>query len=81
MSPEVSCGGEIEVFPARLIVGRRRVPETGLRPHRHHQHHGPYVPDPMERHETPDPVRFNALESRFHCVRQRADLHDQYKPA
>jgi hypothetical protein len=26
MSPEVSCGGEIEVFPARLIAGRRRVP-------------------------------------------------------
>jgi hypothetical protein len=29
MSPEVSCGGEIEVFPARLIVGRRRVPGPG----------------------------------------------------
>jgi hypothetical protein len=29
ISPEVSCGGEIEVFPARLIVGRRRVPGPG----------------------------------------------------
>jgi hypothetical protein len=57
----------------------RLVPETGPKSHRHHQHHGLYVPDPMERHETPDPLRSNALESRFQCVRQQADLHDQHK--
>ena len=35
--------------------------------------------DPVERHETPDPVRSDAVEPRFHCVRQRTDLHDQHK--
>jgi hypothetical protein len=45
-------------------------PKTGLRSHRHHQHHGSYAPDQFERHETPVPVRSNALEVRFHCVRQ-----------
>jgi hypothetical protein len=31
--------------------------KTGLRSRRHHQHHDPGAPDPVERHETPDPVR------------------------
>jgi hypothetical protein len=52
-------------------------PETGLRSHRHHQHHDPCVPDPAERHETPDPVRSSAVEPRFHGVRQRTELHDE----
>jgi hypothetical protein len=38
----------------------------------------------LERHETPDPVRSDAVESRFHGVRlafgSEADLHDQCKP-
>ena len=29
----------------------------------------------MERHETPDPVRSDAVNPRFHCVRQQADRH------
>ena len=32
MSPEVSCSGEIEVFPARLIVGRAARARTGASP-------------------------------------------------
>ena len=28
------------------------------------------APDPLERHEIPDPVRSNAVEARIHCVRQ-----------
>jgi hypothetical protein len=24
--------------------------------------------DPVERHETPDPVRSDVVEARFHCV-------------
>jgi hypothetical protein len=30
-------------------------------------------PDPKERHETPDPRRSNALNSRFHSVRHKAN--------
>src|SRR5690348_10219451 len=38
------------------------------------------APGPLERHETPDPVRSNAVESRFHGVRpdagrRPADIH------
>jgi hypothetical protein len=51
----------------------RHVPETGLRTRRHHQHHGSYALDQPERHETPDPVRSDAVNSRFHGVRQQAD--------
>jgi hypothetical protein len=51
----------------------RHVPETGLRTRRHHQHHGSYALDQLERHETPDPVRSDAVNSRFHGVRQQAD--------
>jgi hypothetical protein len=34
--------------------------------------------DPAERHETPDPVRPDAVNPRFHGVRHLADLHDQH---
>ena len=40
----------------------------------------------LERHETPDPVRSNAVESRIQCVRpasagvrRRPDSHDQLR--
>jgi len=44
-------------------------PETKLRSHRNHQQHDPGAPGQLERHETPDPVRSNAVKSRFHDVR------------
>ena len=47
-----------------------RTPETELRPRRHHQHHGSGTPRQHERYETPDPVRPDAVEARFHFVRQ-----------
>jgi hypothetical protein len=53
--------------------------KAGLRSRRHHQNHGPYAPGQLERHETPDPVRSNPVDPRFHCVRQQTDLHDQPK--
>src|SRR6476619_191595 len=55
----------------QLLGGGRaaRFEKPGLRSRRHHQHHGPYVPNPVERHETPDPVRSDALKSRIHGVR------------
>jgi hypothetical protein len=37
------------------------------------------MPDPVERRETPDPVRSGAVDPRFHCVWEQADLHDQLK--
>ena len=43
---------------------------TGLRTHRHHQPHGSPAPGQLERHETSDPGRSSAVESRFQCVRQ-----------
>ena len=46
------------------------VPKTGLKSHRHRQQHGPGAPGQLERHETPDPVRPDAVNPRFHCVRQ-----------
>ena len=63
---------------AAWLMGRDRggtVPETGLRSHRHRQHHGPGTPGQSERDETPVPVRSSALEARFQGVRQRTDLH------
>ena len=50
-----------------------RVSLTGLWSRRYQQHHILGRPPIRERHETPDPVRSDALESRFHCVR-----HDGY---
>ena len=44
--------------------------ETGLRTRRHHQHHDPGAPDQPERHETPDPARSDAVNSRFQRVRR-----------
>jgi hypothetical protein len=38
------------------------------------------APDQLERHETPDPVRFNAMESRIHGVRQQADRQGTERP-
>jgi hypothetical protein len=35
------------------------------------------APGELQRHETPDPVRSNAVEVRFHRVRQWTGLHDQ----
>jgi len=39
----------------------RLVPETGLRPHWHRQPHVPGAPGQLERHETPDPARSDAV--------------------
>jgi hypothetical protein len=52
---------------------------TELRTHRHHRHHGSSAPDPGERHETPDPVRSDAVNFLFQGVRQQADRLDQRK--
>jgi SAM-dependent methyltransferase len=59
----------------RPALTRFQDPETGavtldntfrwVAAHRHHQHHGPRVPNPVERHETPDPVRSNAVKPGF----------------
>jgi hypothetical protein len=58
------------------------VPETGLRPRRHHQHHEPGAPGQLERRETPVSVRSNALNVRFHGVRQRPAVSTSHrKPA
>jgi len=40
-----------------LSVVTRPAKKTGLRSHRHHQHRRAGGSEPMERHETPDPVR------------------------
>jgi hypothetical protein len=71
------CRGIAESWPASGSWPGAPLPETGLRSHRHRQPHGPGAPGLAERHETPAPVRSNAVESRFHCLRQRAELHDQ----
>lgn len=55
-----------------LPVVKRPAKKTGLRSHRHHQHHRTGGSEPLERHETPDPVRTNAVKARFQCVRVRA---------
>ena len=33
----------------------------------------PYAPDQPERHETPDPLRSDAVKAQFHCVRQQVN--------
>ena len=65
--------GSIDHATARCIRCRlrRHVQKTGIRTRWHHQHHDPGAPDQPERHETPDPLRSNALDSRFHRVRLR----------
>src|SRR6185437_11783321 len=47
-------------------------PEIGLRSRRPHQHHDSGPPGHLERHETPDPVRSDALNVRFQCVGRSA---------
>jgi hypothetical protein len=44
-------------------------PRTGLRSHRHHQHHRVGAPGQLERHETPDPRRSDAVKPLIQCVR------------
>jgi len=44
--------------------------KTGLKSQRYHQHHDPGASGQLERHETPDPVRSSAVESRIQCVWQ-----------
>src|SRR6185312_2154813 len=48
---------------------------TELRARRHHQHHSSYAPDQPERHETPDPGRSDAVNSRFQGVRPASGWH------
>lgn len=60
-----------------LPVVKRPAKKTGLRSHRHHQHHRTGGSEPLERHETPYPARSDAVKARFHDVRQRTDRHDQ----
>jgi hypothetical protein len=69
MARPARCPGK----PRPASRAARHVPETGLRARPHHQHHGSYALDQPERHETPDPVRPDAVNSRFHGVRQQAD--------
>jgi len=56
---------------AQAVAELAPFPKTGLRSHRHRQPHGPDALGQPERHETPDPARSDAVESRFHGVRQR----------
>ena len=55
-----------------LPVVTRPAKKTGLRSHRHHQHRRTGGSEPLEPHETPDPVRSSAVETRIQCVRVRA---------
>ena len=61
--------------PASPLARARLVPSAflrerkiELRSHRHHQHHTPCVAGQLERHETPDPVRSDAVKPRIQCV-------------
>jgi hypothetical protein len=72
--PRLSRGCRVQAAPGQgcLTNGPRlggTSQKTGLRSRRHHQHHGSPAPDQLERHETPNPVRSNAVEPRFQCVR------------
>src|ERR1700757_613714 len=59
-----------------VIANRRRPdgtrPKTGLRSHWHRQPHDPGVPGSLERHETPDPRRSDAVKPGIQCVRRGA---------
>jgi hypothetical protein len=50
--------------------GPQRGRHNGLPSLRHRQQHGPGVSAQLERHETPDPVRSNAVNAGFQCVRE-----------
>src|SRR6476660_2125298 len=57
---------------AACANGRRpggTCPKTELRSHWHRQPHGSGAPGPLERHETPDPRRSDAVKARIQCVR------------
>jgi len=55
-------GARLAPRPRRLVPSAfPRERKTELRSHRHHQHHAPCVAGQLERHETPDPVRSNAV--------------------
>jgi hypothetical protein len=65
-----------------LPVVTRPAKKTGLRSHRHHQHHRTSESEPLERHETPDAVRTpwkpGSSASAFGfspCVRSRVRAH------
>jgi hypothetical protein len=51
-------------FAGQVYAGA--FPETGLRPRPHH--HPPGAPGHLERHETPDPLRSDAVKARFQRV-------------
>jgi hypothetical protein len=84
MAAAGSCDGRFGMITAMTMTRANRAaeakavaelapfPKTGLRSHRYRQPHGPGALGQPERHETPDPVRSDAVESRFHGVRQRA---------
>ena len=79
LCPRLSRGCRVQAAPGQgcLTDGPRpggTSQKTGLRSRRHHQHHGSPAPDQLERHETPNPVRSNALEPRFQCVRLASGL-------
>ena len=75
LCPRVSRGCRVQAAPGQGCSTNGPRPggtsqKTGLRSRRHHQHHGSPAPDQLERHEPPNPVRSNAVEPRFHCVRR-----------
>ena len=56
--------------PGQLVAATGgTAPKTGLSSRWHHQPHDPGAPGPLERDETPDPVRPDAVEAGFHDVR------------
>jgi hypothetical protein len=48
-----------------MLMGRGRpaLQRTGLRTRRHHQHHDSGAPGLMDRYETPDPLRSDAMKA------------------
>jgi len=57
---------------AKAVAELAPFPKTGLRSHRHRQPHGPDALGQPERHETPDPARSDAVNSRFQGALYRA---------
>ena len=53
--------------------------KTGLRTHRHHQHHGSHAPDHLNAMKPRIQCVLSAVDSRFHCVRPQTNRHDQPK--
>ena len=72
------CRNHLAGAQCRLAGGPRPCgtsQKTGLRTHQYHQPHGFVGTDQLQRYETPDPVRSNALDPPFHCVRQVPAIH------